>query len=75
MSFRKLRNFSLFLLVTVIIHVAIFRSGIFLDKPILVNGEGLSSQVLSILKDDFLYKDRIDEEKIYYGSIKGQVSS
>lgn len=75
MSFRKLRNFSLFLLVTVIIHVAIFRSGIFLDKPILVNGEGLSSQVLSILKDDFLYKDRIDEEKIYYGAIKGQVSS
>jgi len=65
----------LFLLVTVIIHVAIFRSGIFLDKPILVNGEGLSSQVLSILKDDFLYKDRIDEEKIYYGAIKGQVSS
>lgn len=75
MSFRKLRNFSLFLLVTVIVHVAIFRSGIFLDKPILVNGEGLSSQVLSILKDDFLYKDRIDEEKIYYGAIKGQVSS
>lgn len=75
MSFRKLRNFSLFLLVTVVVHVAIFRSGIFLDKPILVNGEGLSSQVLSILKNDFLYKDRIDDEKIYYGSIKGQVSS
>ena len=75
MSFRKLRNFSLFLLVTVVVHVAIFRSGIFLDKPILVNGEGLSSQVLSILKNDFLYKDKIDDEKIYYGSIKGQVSS
>lgn len=75
MSFRKLRNFSLFLLVTVVVHVAIFRSKIFLDKPILVNGEGLSSQVLSILKNDFLYKDKIDDEKIYYGSIKGQVSS
>ncbi len=65
----------MFLLVTVLVHVAIFRSGIFLDKAILVDGQGLSGEVLSILKTDFLYKDRIDDEKIYYGSIKGQVSS
>jgi len=82
MSFRKsmpagrqVRNFSLFLLITILVHLAIARSGIFLDTGIVVNSEGLPGQVLSILKNDFLYKDRIDDEKVYYGSIKGQVSS
>jgi len=75
MSFKKLRNFSLFLLVTVIVHVIIARSGIFLNRAISTKNGGLSQEVLSILETDFFYKDRIDDEKIYYGSIKGQVSS
>ncbi len=72
---RQIRSWSVFLLITVLVHLAIARSGIFIK----INGEidknGLSERVWQIINKDYIYKDKISDKAIYYGGIKGEVES
>ena len=73
MSWKHIRNYSLFLLVTVVVHLIIVKTGVFEEESMLTNS--LSDRVWTVLKNDYLYKERIDEKKIYYGGISGEVMS
>ena len=73
MSWKQIRNYCLFLLLTVVIHLIIVKTGVFEEESKLAGG--LSDRVWAVLKNDYLYKDRIDERKIYYGGISGEVMS
>jgi len=73
-SWKKVRNWSLTALVLVVFHVFILKAFAGSAK-IDFGNDPLINRVQGILNKEFLYKDRIDQKDMYYGSIKGMVES
>ncbi len=71
---RQVRNWSLVALVLVIFHVFILGK---FTGPVKIDfgNDPLINRVQGLLNKEFLYKDRINTQDMYYGSIKGMVES
>lgn len=72
-SWKKIRNISLLTLAVVILHVFLLRPRV--PTKIDFGKDALTNRVLGLLNKESLYKDRIDDKDMYYGSIKGMVES
>ena len=73
-SWKKVRNWSLVVLALVIFHVFILKA---FTGPVKIDfgNDPLINRVQGLLNKEFLYKDRINTQDMYYGSIKGMVES
>ena len=71
---RQVRNWSLVVLALVIFHVFILKV---FTGPVKIDfgNDPLINRVQGLLNKEFLYKDRINTQDMYYGSIKGMVES
>ena len=74
-SWKKIRNVTLFILLTVVVHVFLNKSLSIGPTKIDFGNDILTNRVSGLLNKEFLYKDRINDKDMYYGSIKGMVDS